>query len=61
MQITYKFRLYPNSEKEKKLLWTLEKCREVYNQMLEELKNRKSQIDQNYNPCYQNSKKNTLN
>ena len=38
MQITYKFRLYPNSEKEKKLLWTLEKCREVYNQMLEELK-----------------------
>jgi putative transposase len=39
MQITYKFRLYPNSEKEKKLLWTLEKCREVYNQMLEGLNN----------------------
>jgi putative transposase len=38
MQITYKFRLYPNSEREKKLLWTLERCREVYNQMLEELK-----------------------
>jgi len=45
MQITYKFRLYPDSEEEKKLLWTLEKCREVYNQMLEELKNGKSQID----------------
>jgi hypothetical protein len=38
MQITYKFSPYPNSEKEKKLLWTLEKCREVYNQMLEGLK-----------------------
>jgi putative transposase len=37
MRITYKFRLYPNSEKKKKLLWTLEKCRMVYNQMLEEL------------------------
>jgi putative transposase len=37
MQITYKFSPYPNSEKEKKLLWTLEKCRLVYNQMLEEL------------------------
>ena len=45
MQITYKFRLYPTSEQEQNLLWTLEKCREVYNQMLEELKNRKSQID----------------
>jgi putative transposase len=38
MQITYKFSPYPNSEKEKKLLWTLEKCRGVYNQMLEGLK-----------------------
>jgi putative transposase len=39
MRITYKFRLYPNSEKEKKLLWTLEKCRMVYNDMLEGLNN----------------------
>jgi putative transposase len=39
MRITYKSRLYPNPEKEKKLLWTLEKCREVYNQMLEGLNN----------------------
>jgi transposase len=39
MRITYKFRLYPNSEKEKKLLWTLEKCRMVYNNMLEGLNN----------------------
>jgi len=37
MQITYKFRLYPNSEKEKKLFWSLEKCRLVYNDMLEGL------------------------
>jgi putative transposase len=34
MQITYKFRLYPNVEQEQKLLWTLEKCRLVYNDML---------------------------
>ncbi len=32
--ITYKFRLYPNKEQEEKLLWTLEKCRLVYNDML---------------------------
>lgn len=37
MQKTYKFRLYPNREQERKLLWVLEKCRFVYNQMLEGL------------------------
>jgi len=34
MQLTYKFRLYPTKEQEEKLLWTLEKCRFVYNKML---------------------------
>jgi len=34
MQLTYKFRLYPTEEQEEKLLWTLGKCRFVYNQML---------------------------
>lgn len=34
MQLTYKFRLYPNDEEERRLLWTLDKCRFVYNQML---------------------------
>jgi putative transposase len=37
MQLTYKLRLYPNAEQEQKLLWTLEKCRLVYNDMLERL------------------------
>jgi putative transposase len=37
MQITYKLRLYPTPEQEQKLLWTLEKCRSVYNDMLEGL------------------------
>jgi putative transposase len=37
MQITYKFRLYPTPEQEQRLLWTLEKCRLVYNDMLEGL------------------------
>jgi len=34
VQITYKFRLYPSREEERKLSWTLDKCRFVYNQML---------------------------
>jgi len=34
MQQTYKFRLYPNKKQEEQLLWTLEKCRLVYNDML---------------------------
>jgi putative transposase len=39
MQVTHKFRLYPTPEQEQKPLWTLEKCRLVYNQMLEGLNN----------------------
>jgi len=35
--LTYKFRLYPTKEQENKLLWTLDKCRFVYNLMLESL------------------------
>ena len=35
--ISYKFRLYPSPEQEKRLLWTLEKCRFIYNKMLEGL------------------------
>jgi len=34
--LAYKFRLYPNHEDERKLLWTLELCRRAYNRMLEE-------------------------
>jgi hypothetical protein len=29
--LAYKFRLYPNKEEDRKLLWTLEVCRKVYN------------------------------
>lgn len=35
MQLTYKFRLYPSKQQEQKLLWTLDKCRFVYNYLLE--------------------------
>jgi putative transposase len=35
--ITYKFRLYPNKNQEQKLLETLNKCRFVYNKLLEGL------------------------
>ncbi|MBI5347674.1 MAG: IS200/IS605 family element transposase accessory protein TnpB [Candidatus Aenigmarchaeota archaeon] len=41
MQTTYKFRLYPTKEQEQKLLWTLNKCRYVYNFLLSELENQK--------------------
>jgi putative transposase len=34
MQITYKFRLYPNEEQEERLLETLELCRQTYNHFL---------------------------
>ncbi len=34
MQITYKFRLYPKKEDEKKLLSVLEICRLLYNSFL---------------------------
>jgi len=37
MQRAYKFRLYPTKENEQKLLWTLDRCRFVYNQMLDGL------------------------
>lgn len=37
MQRTYKFRLCPTKEQEVKFLWTLDKCRFVYNKLLEGL------------------------
>ena len=37
MRITYKFRLYPDKQQEEKMLEVLDKCRFVYNQMLEGL------------------------
>jgi hypothetical protein len=37
--ITHKFRLYPNKNQEQKLLENLDKCRFVYNKMLEGLNN----------------------
>lgn len=37
MQKTYKFRLYSNSKQEQKLLWTMQRCKFVYNTMLEML------------------------
>lgn len=36
MQRTYKFRLYPTKENQQKLLWTLDKCRFIYNHLLEQ-------------------------
>jgi putative transposase len=36
MQLAHKFRLYPTKEQEKKLLCTLERCRFVYNYLLEQ-------------------------
>ena len=44
MQKTYKFRLYPNKDQEKKLLHTLDRCRFVYNKLLEGL-NKQEKID----------------
>lgn len=38
---THKFRLYPNKQQETKLLWTLNKCRYVYNFLLSELQTQK--------------------
>lgn len=37
--MSYKFRLYPDKQQEEKLLETLDKCRFVYNKMLEGLNN----------------------
>jgi putative transposase len=33
--LAYKFRLYPNKEEERKLLWTKDVCRNTYNRFLE--------------------------
>ncbi len=41
MKITYQFRLYPTKENEKKLFFTLNKCRFAYNKLLEGLNNKK--------------------
>jgi len=41
MQLSYKFRLYPSRKHEEKLLWTLNQCRFVYNEMLSKLKKQK--------------------
>jgi putative transposase len=38
MRKTFKFRLYPNKTAEKKLFWTLTRCRELYNAALSERK-----------------------
>ncbi len=37
--LAYKFRLYPNKQEERKLLWTKEICRCTYNRFLEEYNN----------------------
>ncbi|MEK6888303.1 MAG: RNA-guided endonuclease TnpB family protein [Candidatus Aenigmatarchaeota archaeon] len=41
MQTAYKFRLYPTREQEQKLQWTLDRCRYVYNFLLDELNQQK--------------------
>jgi len=41
MQTAYKFRLYPTKEQEQKLQWTLNKCRYIYNFLLNELNQQK--------------------
>ena len=46
MQLTYRFRLHPNKEQEQKLLFTLDKCRFVYNKLLEGL-NKQEKINRN--------------
>ena len=33
--LAYKFRIYPNKEEERKLIWTKEVCRRTYNRFLE--------------------------
>jgi putative transposase len=38
MRRAYQFRLYPNKQQEKKLFWTLARCRELYNAALSERK-----------------------
>lgn len=43
---TYKFRLYPTQQQEQKLLQALNRCRFVYNKLLEELNKRKINMDE---------------
>ena len=38
MRKAYKFRLYPTTQQEEKLFWTLNRCRELYNAALSERK-----------------------
>ncbi len=39
IQRTYRFRLYPTKENEQRMLWTLGRCRFVYNYLLEQKSN----------------------
>ncbi len=45
MQRTYQFRLYPTKDNERKLFFTLNKCRFVYNKLLEGLNNKKKRSE----------------
>ncbi|TMC21042.1 MAG: hypothetical protein E6J34_10695 [Chloroflexi bacterium] len=36
MRKAFKYRIYPNKEQERKLFWTLTRCRELYNAALSE-------------------------
>ncbi len=46
MKLCIKYRLNPTKEQEKKLLWTLDRCRFVYNKLLEGL-NKQEKINKN--------------
>jgi putative transposase len=43
MQLTYRYRLYPSRAQEQKLLDTLDRCRWLYNRLLEELNRAKTE------------------
>src|SRR3989338_1630108 len=43
---SFKFRIYPTEEQEKKLFWTLDRCRFAYNKLLEGL-NKQEKINKN--------------
>jgi len=45
MQRTYHFRLYPTKDNEERLFFTLNKCRFVYNKLLEGLNNKKKRSE----------------
>ena len=40
MRKSYKYRIYPNKEQTENLIWTLDRCREVYNAALQERRDR---------------------